>query len=48
MSTKLGNDFLDYAASGKDLLKEVKKEEKRQERREGYPVEVHQEGDAFL
>ena len=25
MSTKLGNDFLDYAASGQDLLKEVKK-----------------------
>lgn len=24
MSTKLGNDFLDYAASGQDLLKEVK------------------------
>ena len=25
MSTKLGNDYLDYAASGQDLLKEVKK-----------------------
>lgn len=25
MSTKLGNDFLEYAASGQDLLKEVKK-----------------------
>ena len=24
MSTKLGNDFLEYAASGQDLLKEVK------------------------
>ena len=25
MSTKLGNDYLEYAASGQDLLKEVKK-----------------------
>jgi hypothetical protein len=25
MSTKLGNDYLEYAASGQDLLREVKK-----------------------
>ena len=32
MSTKLGKDYLEYAASGQDLLKEVKKKKQAEKR----------------